>query len=159
MWGSTSKSCPQNWSSQCKEIKEWMFILCLLHVRPVYPCKILPYKGTFSDTELGSQGGYLLVHDQTVSNNRSAPSHLGNSWDVNVPSASEGPENDAHGKVSRRKADPKEARVTETVRKKQLRRVKQWVSLGVDIRWVICIYSHTLRDLRDYISSKVQLHV
>lgn len=88
MWGSTTKSCPQNWSSQCKEIKEWMFILCLLHVRSIYPFKILPYKGTFSDTELRSQGGYLLVHDQIVINYRSAPSHLGNSWDANVPSAS-----------------------------------------------------------------------
>ena len=136
-----------------------MFILCLLHVRPIYPFKILPYKGTFSDMESGSQGCSLLVHDQTVINNRSAPSHLDNSWDANVPSASEGPENDAHGKVSRRKADPKEAGVIQTVRKKQLRRVKQWVSLGVDIRWVICIHSHTLRDWRDYISSMVQLHV
>lgn len=66
-----------------------------------------------------------LVHDQTVINNRSAPSHLGNSWVANVPSASEGPENNARKKVSRRKADPKEAGVIETVRKEQLRRVKQ----------------------------------
>lgn len=97
-----------------------------------------------------------LVRDQTVISNRSCPSHLGNSWDANVPSASKGPENNARKKVSRRKADPNEAGVLETGRKKQLRRVKQWVSLGVDMRWVICIYSYTLRDLRDYISSMVQ---
>lgn len=73
-----------------------------------------------------------LVHDQTVINNRSAPSHLGNSWVANVP-ASEGPENNARKKVSRRKADPKEAGVIETVRRNSLGRVKQWVSLGVDM--------------------------
>lgn len=76
MWERATKSCPQNWSSQCKEMKEWMFILCLLHVRPIYPFKILPYKGTFSDMESGSQGCYLLVHDQTVINNRSVLPHI-----------------------------------------------------------------------------------
>ena len=34
------------------------------------------------------RGGYLLVHDQTAINSRSVPSHLGNSWDANVPSTS-----------------------------------------------------------------------
>lgn len=66
-----------------------------------------------------------LVHDQTVISNRSGPSHLGNSWDANMPSTSKGPENNARKKVSRRKADPNEAGVLETGRKKQLRRVKQ----------------------------------
>ena len=65
-----------------------MFILCLLHVWSIYPFKILPYKCTFSDKESTSQGGYLLVHDQTVINSRSVPSHLGNSWGANVPSTS-----------------------------------------------------------------------
>ena len=66
-----------------------------------------------------------LVRDQTVISNRSCPSHLGNSWDANVPSASKGPENNARKKVRRRKADPNEAGDIETGRKKQLRRVKQ----------------------------------
>lgn len=76
--------------------------------------------------ESESQSGYIPVHDQTVINGRgSAPLDLDNSWDANLPSAAEGRENDAHGKVSRMKADPKEAGITETVRRELLRRMKQ----------------------------------
>lgn len=97
-----------------------------LPVQPFYLFKILQYKCTFSGMESESQSSYIPVHDQTVINGRgSAPLDLDNSRDANLPRASERLENDARGKVSTTKADPKEAGITETMRKELRRRRKQ----------------------------------